>query len=153
MISLPLKKGRRPHNRTESSIALVKELSSCGVPQEVISQRLGISKVTLHKHYRAELDEGESNAGESVVKSLFAMATTGNVAAAIFWAKCRLGWKEARPDTPSEHEARLLKTMRELRVNAGDVEAILRVMSLPPEQRGAALAVQERAKQLKGGAE
>ena len=154
MITVAKKRGRPPHIWSETSAIRVRDMASNGVTQDTIARRLGISPTTLRKHYGSELDAGASEAHAAVERTLYSQAITGeNTAATIYYLKCQAGWKEARPDTPSEHEARLLKTMRELRVNAGDVEAILRVMSLPQEQRGAALAVQERAKRLKGGAE
>ncbi len=57
--------------------------------------RCGISVVTLHKHFRAELDRWMAMANAKVARALFEKATGGGpwaVRAAIWWTKCRMGW-------------------------------------------------------------
>jgi hypothetical protein len=53
---------------------------------------------TLRKHYREELDLGESKANAQVAGFLFSAAKNGNVTAQIFWLKTRARW----PETPME---------------------------------------------------
>src|SRR5947207_14653638 len=53
---------------------------------------------TLRKHYREELDLGETKANAQVAGFLFNSARTGNVTAQIFWLKTRARWRE----TPTE---------------------------------------------------
>jgi hypothetical protein len=53
---------------------------------------------TLRKHYREELDLGESKANAQVAGFLFNAAKNGNVTAQIFWLKTRARWRE----TPTE---------------------------------------------------
>ena len=56
----------------------------------------GISRNTLEKVYRSELDNGLLIANSIVQQSLFKKAVGNapqNVTAAIFWLKCRAGWK------------------------------------------------------------
>lgn len=58
-----------------------------------------ISIRTLRKAFRAELDTGMIIANSLIAQSLFQQATGAggrkpNVAAAIFWAKARMGWIE-----------------------------------------------------------
>jgi len=142
---------RPAHKPTEETRARVRKLAAIGVPQDTISKQLRIGPKTLRKHYGADLDAGELEANEAVAGALYRQAQEGNTVAAIFWAKTRMRWCEARPEVWTEAEMRLIRTMRELRVSSADVEAILRVMALPPEQRGAALAVQARARELTGG--
>ena len=60
---------------------------------------VGIDPKTLRKHYRDELDLGETKANAQVAGFLFNAARNGNVTAQIFWLKTRARWKE----TPSEH--------------------------------------------------
>lgn len=55
----------------------------------------GITKMTLHRYFREELDDGMPSADHAVVQSIFKKAI-GNgpqaVTAAIWWTKNRLGW-------------------------------------------------------------
>ena len=54
-----------------------------------------MSRTTLLKHFREELDNGATKANVKVVAALFKMATSGDCpAATIFWCKTRLGWRE-----------------------------------------------------------
>lgn len=58
-----------------------------------------IDAKTLRKHFKDELREGKEGANAAVRLSLFQMATTGKqVAAAIFWAKTQMGYKEPAQD-------------------------------------------------------
>jgi hypothetical protein len=56
-----------------------------------------ITLKTLHKYFRAELDEGKARANAIVGQHLFKQATSSgsqSVTAAIFWLKCQAGWRE-----------------------------------------------------------
>ena len=58
-----------------------------------------IDEKTLRLRFREELDEGMVQANARVGKTLFQFATDPKggmkaVTAAIFWMKCRAGWKE-----------------------------------------------------------
>jgi len=53
----------------------------------------------LRKHYRDELDMGETKANAQVAGFLFTAARNGNVTAQIFWLKTRARWREP----PAEH--------------------------------------------------
>lgn len=85
---------QKPHEPDDKSRALARTLSGIGVPQDDICILLGVSKPTLHKHYRDDLDKGLAEANAKVASSLFQQATSGNTAAAIFWTKSRMGWRE-----------------------------------------------------------
>ena len=52
----------------------------------------------MRKHYRDELNLGETKANAQVAGFLFNAAKTGNVTAQIFWLKTRARWRE----TPME---------------------------------------------------
>lgn len=69
-------------------------MAGYGVPQEDIAIVIDISEPTLRKHFRRELDLGIAKANARVGKSLFDQAVNGNVTAAIFWTKSRMGWRE-----------------------------------------------------------
>ncbi len=88
---------RPEHVPTEQSRKTVEAMSAYGVPQQQIAAVIGISKPTLEKHYRAELDTADAKAIAKVAESLFQKATGSHpqaVTAAIFWLKTRAGWKD-----------------------------------------------------------
>lgn len=85
---------QEPHEPTEKTRELVKTLSGLGLPQANICSIIKISKPTLHKYYRDELDLGLAEANAKIASTLFNSAVSGNTAAAIFWAKARMGWRE-----------------------------------------------------------
>lgn len=81
--------------------AAVEESVGLGGSQRVIAKCLGISRTTLEKAYRHELDVGAEIACEKVAKTLFERATDpksgmAGVVAAIFFLKARGAgnWKE-----------------------------------------------------------
>jgi DNA invertase Pin-like site-specific DNA recombinase len=65
------KGGRPPHEPTESTRRQVKALAAYGIPQDEIGRVIGVSKPTLEKHYRDELDRAEVEANAKVAESLF----------------------------------------------------------------------------------
>jgi hypothetical protein len=83
---------------TEEQKRMVKSMSGVGLPEDDIARTIGargISPKTLRKYFRQELSLGAALAGTKVLNTLFQMATSGEcVAASIFWAKTRLGWRE-----------------------------------------------------------
>ena len=87
----------RPQIRpTDEQRRLVKTLAALGIPQEQIAMKVGIrSPKTLRKYFRDELDRGSLDANLQVLQTLYKLATDGvHLAATIFWAKSRLGWRE-----------------------------------------------------------
>ena len=82
----------KKHEPTSETRAKVNALASVGTPQDQIALVIGISKNTLIKHYRKELDTAMTMANAQVAQSLYQQAKSGNTAAAIFWLKCRAGW-------------------------------------------------------------
>jgi hypothetical protein len=95
---------RPEHQPTPSNRKQVEALAAYGIPQDDIGRVIGISKPTLEKHYREELDTGATKATARVAESLYKKATgdgTAAVTAAIFWLKTRAGWRET-----SVHEHR-----------------------------------------------
>lgn len=79
---------------TEEQRNLVKGFAAVGLPQSQIASYIGIDKVTLLKYFRKELDHGMIEANSQIAKTLYQKAMSGNIAAAIFWAKARMGWSE-----------------------------------------------------------
>jgi len=69
--------------------------------ERIINPQTGkaLDEKSLRKHFRAELDQGTELANALVTQALFKKATSnepGSVTAAIFWLKCKAGWKETQ---------------------------------------------------------
>jgi hypothetical protein len=103
--------GRPPHAPTDQTRATVNALAAYGVPQPQIALFIGISDETLRKYYRREFDLGMIEANAKVAEALFRQATEeGNTAAAIWWTKVRMGWRER---TGTEHSGSLSLSVTE----------------------------------------
>jgi hypothetical protein len=82
---------------TADSRNKVKGMTAVGIKQDDICLDMGISPHTLRKHYATEIKTGMIAANAAVGGALFKLATTpgpGQVSAAIFWSKVRMGWTE-----------------------------------------------------------
>ena len=86
--------GRPPHQPDPASRRLVEHHAAIGTPHAQIAKLLQLSVNTLKKHYPEELELGLARANAVVGGTLFAEAKRGNITAAIFWMKCRAGWRE-----------------------------------------------------------
>ena len=93
-MSIKIKKSRSPHTPTDSTRGQVTAMCVAGIPHISIARVVGISDVTLRKHYKTELAQAADRANARVVGALFNEAISGNVAACIFWCKTRLRWRE-----------------------------------------------------------
>lgn len=99
--------GRPAFRPSERDRQIVEQLAGLGVHHKDIATLItnpqsscGISVVTLHKHFRAELDRGMAMANAKVTRALFEKATGDGpsaVRAAIWWTKCRMGWGRTAP--------------------------------------------------------
>lgn len=98
------KAGRKLFKPTPEQRMQVGIWSACGMPQEMICQRIinpetgkPLDDNTLRKHFKVELDAALELANSQVAQSLFKKAV-GNgpqsVTAAIFWLKTKARWKE-----------------------------------------------------------
>src|SRR5258707_928035 len=87
--------GRRAHRPDPSQRRQVEALAAYGIPEDNISRVIGVDLKTLRKHYRDELDLGETKANAQVAGFLFNAAKNGNVTAQIFWLKTRAKWRES----------------------------------------------------------
>src|SRR3954469_16026997 len=85
---------RRAHRPDPAQRRQVEALAAYGIPEADISGVVGIDPKTLRKHYRDELDLGETKANAQVAGFLFNAAKNGNVTAQIFWLKTRAKWRE-----------------------------------------------------------
>lgn len=88
------KPGTKPMVFTAAERQQVQNMAGFGVPQRDIATILNIDVDTLVKHFRRELDLGVAKANSEVGQTLHQQALNGNTAAAIFWSKARMGWRE-----------------------------------------------------------
>ncbi len=102
------RRGRPPFQPTDEQRRQVEAMVGYGMPEGQIALLIlnpqthrPIDEKTLRRHFRSEIDRGQVKANAAVAQSLFRLATGGNVTAAIFWAKTRMGWKET---TVLEHD-------------------------------------------------
>src|SRR4029453_19519916 len=86
--------GRRAHKPDFAQRRQVEAMAAYGIPEINIAAVLGVDPKTLRKHYRDELDLGETKANAQIAGFLFNAARNGNVTAQIFWLKTRARWKE-----------------------------------------------------------
>ena len=87
---------------------MVRAMAAYGVPQKEIAASVGISAPTLRLYYGHELATGGTEANAKVAESLYRKAlgsTPQSVTAAIFWLKCRAGWRD-RPEEVAGKKAR-----------------------------------------------
>jgi len=106
--------GRRAHQPDPSQRRQVEALAAYGIPETDISRVVGIDAKTLRKHYRQELDLGETKANAQVAGFLFNSAKTGNVTAQIFWFKTRARWRESPDRVEALRSARQLRPQRDV---------------------------------------
>lgn len=88
------KKGRPPYEPSERDRKLVGLAAALGGTHEQIAKTIGVSKPTLYRHYRNELENGLYNANLAIATRLFKKAMDGDTTSCIFWLKCRGGWRE-----------------------------------------------------------
>ena len=94
-----------------------------GIPQEEIAATMGISHPTLRRYFDREIQTGTHKANAKIAESLYNAAIKGKgqlaVTAAIFWLKCRAGWKETA----------ILQHHGKLEVLAGHPDGLCRALS------------------------
>src|SRR6267378_7311179 len=95
--------GRRAHRPDPSQRRQVEAMAAYGIPEDNISRVIGVDPKTLRKHYRDELDLGETKANAQIAGFLFNAAKNGNVTAQIFWLKTRAKWRETPFELSSRH--------------------------------------------------
>jgi hypothetical protein len=86
--------GRRAHKPDPLQRRQVEAMAAYGIPEFDIARVVGVDPKTLRKHYRDELDLGETKANAQVAGYLYNAAKGGNVTAQIFWLKTRAKWRE-----------------------------------------------------------
>lgn len=130
------KGGRPPFTPTDEQRLRVSIEAACGLNQDLIRARIinpqtgqPIDRLTLRRKFKDELAQGQATANSLVAQSLFKKATGSgpqSVTAAIFWLKCRAGWKPTEgleitgkdgaplPGVPEMTEAQLEKLARKI---------------------------------------
>ena len=90
--------GRPALEPTDAERKQVEALSGYGLPIEQIAVlvRDGIDTDTLRKHFAQELISGKAKANGQVGKTLFQKVMAGDTAAAIWWSKTQMRWKEVQ---------------------------------------------------------
>ena len=83
---------------TKEQRGVVRSMAAYGNRQQDIARVVGLrSPKTLRRHFREELDRGAIEANSQVAQALYRLATSGkSAAAAMFWLKCRAGWRERK---------------------------------------------------------
>lgn len=90
---------------------------AAGIPEDIICKCLAppCSKNTLRKHFERELETSAPLADASVAGRMHQMALTSpNPAWAIFWLKCRAGWKERHQLEHTGKDGAKLMTLADL---------------------------------------
>src|SRR5262245_47452774 len=93
---LPRRRGPPPFQPTEDQRRMVERAVGLGFTQERIAALLGITKPTVEKHFREELDRGGAVVEYQVGSSLVDQALKGNVNAQALYLSRRAGWKETQ---------------------------------------------------------
>ena len=89
------RKGRPRYQPSDKERATVKALVGYGMKQLDVCALVGVSPVTLRRHFKVELATGAPTANAAVSQSLHWQATKGrSVAAAIWWEKTRMGMSD-----------------------------------------------------------
>jgi hypothetical protein len=88
--------GRPPHEPTEQSRRLVRNLAGLGLNERDTARMISISRETLRKYYEEDMEAGRAEANVKVAQAMFKAATRDNpnVVAGMFWLKNRAGWKD-----------------------------------------------------------
>ena len=82
------------HKKNDKDLELVTKMASVGITQEQIAKVMGVSADTLMKHYGEEFTKSQIHGLVGVAQTLYAAAMAGDITAAIFLAKTKLGWCE-----------------------------------------------------------
>ena len=95
---------------TTETRAKVNALASFGITQAQICKYIGISEMTLRKHYRNELDVAKIDKVVAVANALYKNAVDkGNVTAQIFFLKTQGCWREVDSQINDEEDTQIGK--------------------------------------------
>lgn len=87
---------RSPHKPTDEYRKLAEQLSSVGLPHDMIGTLIGdgINHETLRKYYAEELKRGKAKACAKIGNALFKKCMDGDTASILFWCKTQMNFKE-----------------------------------------------------------
>jgi len=95
------------HKPTDETRAQCRALVAYGIRHDEIAAYVGITKMTLYKYYREDIDKAVPTAQAKVGKFLFDAASgdalnkgaaySDCLRAAMFYAKTQMGWRENDP--------------------------------------------------------
>lgn len=85
-------KSREKHEPTKQTRGIVKRLVAF-LPHDQIGHILDIDSKTLRKHYKKELESGKAHVDAAVGNFIVQQATQDKIMA-MFYAKCRMNWRE-----------------------------------------------------------
>ena len=88
--------GRKPYSANQKDRDIIMMMTASGIPQVNIGRCIGIDVETMKKYYKTEMECSADMANAKVAQSLHYQAINGNITAAIWWTKSRIGRKEAR---------------------------------------------------------
>lgn len=111
------------HVPTDKTREQVLSASGLGLPQVQIAALIGISDVTLRKHYEKELAVGKATASAQIAKSLYNKAVSGDTTAAIWWTKAQMGWGETNTTKVGNIDGTPLEGIQITFVKPGDGSA------------------------------
>lgn len=98
------------HEPTAATRGAVESMAAYGIPQADIARSIGIDPKTLRKHYAEEIETAAAKANARVAQTLYKIATDPThkscASAAMFWAKARMGWREAADPDVGKKEQR-----------------------------------------------
>lgn len=101
---------------TVEQLEIVQKLASRGMLHEDIAAIVGVSKKTLYKYFKNELDRGGADKRLVIRETLFQMATMERIpAAAIFLAKTECGMREKDPVKADEKPTTIILQRGETR--------------------------------------
>lgn len=111
------RRGRPRHEPTKSQRSMVELLAGIGTAHDEIASAVGISRHTLERHYRAELDRARAVIESKFIMNLMRLSRSTNKAVALratmFALETRFGWSQcARQPRTTESEPRLGKKAR-----------------------------------------
>lgn len=119
----------RPWEPSAKDRETVRSMTSYGIPQHEICAVLKVTKPTLERRCRQELDTGAAVANAAVAASMYKMATRGpysvRFSAAKYWLACRAGWRDVeRPMT-------WLAAVPVGEMSNEELDAVLKINGLP----------------------
>ena len=111
-------RGRPAYKPSPTDSHQVRIMAASGLSHDTIALCLGnegIDPKTLRKHFARELAVGADLAHTAVATRAFTMALRSeNPAWAIFWLKCRAGWKEKHEIQHTGKDGEKLLTLADL---------------------------------------